>query len=153
MARAEEWPSGGTNCGSQVSVEHYDTDGDRSVFHIDGGALIWELNGRPYAVVTKLTCNFEQRTGLFEVRNQNGGGSADYPEGVVRALKQMATMAGVNLAGDGWSHVAVNGRRHNATSGSLISHDDIIHELRASTEIKLSVCRSVQHVRPEEQVA
>ena len=49
--------------------------------------------------------------------------------------------------------VAVNGRRHNATSGSLISHDDIIHELRASTEIKLSVCRSVQHVRPEEQVA
>ena len=86
-------------------MEHFDTDGDRSVFHIDGGALIWEVNGRPYAVVTKLTCNFEQRTGLFEVRNQNGGCSADYPEGVVRALKEMATMAGVNLVGDGWSHV------------------------------------------------
>ena len=51
--------------------------------------------------------------------------------------------------------VAVNGRRHNPTSNTQHNQtqDDIIRELCASTEITLSVRRSVQHARPEEQVA
>merc|ERR1719453_3073834 len=41
----------------------------------------------------------------FDVRDQFGYGSDDFPESVVHSLKEMATVAKVNLEGNGWSHV------------------------------------------------
>ena len=84
-------------------MEHVDEDGDRNVFCIEGGALNWYCNGELDTVVTKLTCSFKRRTGLFDLRDQTDSGSSDYPADVVRTLKEMATMAGVNLEGHGWS--------------------------------------------------
>ena len=93
--------------GSQVTVEHVDADGDRSVFSIEDGALMWYVNDKFHVVVTELKCKRSRRKGLFTVKDQNDLGSTDFTEGVVRSLKEMATMAGVNLVGDGWSSVRI----------------------------------------------
>ena len=42
--------------GSQVTAEHVDEDGDRSVFSIEDGALMWYVNDKFHVVVTELKC-------------------------------------------------------------------------------------------------
>jgi hypothetical protein len=114
---------------------HIDKDGDRIAFAIEDGALIKYVNGgkkvgasTSSGVVTRLTCSYEKTfekkidvrdvcINLYDVRDQVGYGSDDFPESVVHSLKEMATVAKVDLEGNGWSHVGTQANRKAKDSG------------------------------------
>ena len=67
-----------------------------------------------FAVDCAIFCKFSSCS-QFEVLDQYGWGSDDFPESVVHSLKKMATMAGVKLEGDGWSRVGTQAPHPDAS--------------------------------------
>ena len=90
-----------------MTTSYKDNDGDDVSFKLEGGKMIKYVNGSKSVgrsdssgVVTALKINRPFGSEHFDVRDQGGFGSNDFPSSVVEQLRTMASKAGITCSGN-----------------------------------------------------